>query len=292
MPQSQSEANKIALAAARLRLKQRCATDPSYRQKFVEASQKGKAVLTRMRAEGKLETTPAQLAALTQGRTRMWKDEHFIERRKQISSATMKRTNARRLAGEFPEWAKNQRRAMSEMSNKLWKRASHRRKMSKVMSETVKKVWNTPGYRELQSERIGSMHRKLWADPEYRKKMQSRPLPPGLVTQRIPFTDRKQRSLVLKSKWEQTFAVWLDSQSVDWDYEPIVIDLQNGHRYFPDFWVEQWKCYVEVKGRDWGLDKVHRAIELGWRIELLHSVSATALRQLAEKIVHSGAPWK
>jgi hypothetical protein len=277
----QSEANKSALATARQRMKERCASDPSYRQRFVNASQKGAEVRRRMLANGELPPTPAQLAALDAGRKSTWNDPLFRERKRKVSSATMRATNLRRAAGEFPEWTKAQKESMSSTAKKLWKNPAHRKKMRDTMSRTIKAIWKNPQHKVAQAERMSSLHKELWATPEYRKKMESRPLPPGRSNQRIPFLDRKNRALILKSKWERDFAVWLDSLLLDWDYEPVAIDLQNGHRYFPDFWIEQWKCFIEIKGRDWGLHKVQRAIELGWKIEVLRSVSAMALRQLA-----------
>lgn len=275
---------------ARQRMKERCATDPAYKQRFVDASRKGAEVLKEMRKNGQLKVTEAQLAALHAGRVAAWKDDQFRKRHSSISSKTMAATNRRRGAGEFPEWDANNKNAASATMNKLWENPLFRNKVGTTMSRTIKAVWKKPGHRIAQCVRVSTMHKRLWSDPEYRKKMASRPLPPGRIAQRIPFIDRQGRSLVMKSRWETKFAAWLDSIGLNWEYEPLAIDLQDGRRYFPDFWIEQWGCFIEIKGRDWGLEKVTLAVGLGWNVEVLRSVSTLALQRLGE--VHSGAPWK
>lgn len=62
----------------------------------------------------------------------------------------------------------------------------------------------------------------------------------------------------MRSSWEVLFAAWLDSNSLEWEYEPKVFFYKdkNGRnrRYLPDFWVPQWGCFVEVKAQ-WAIDR-------------------------------------
>lgn len=50
-----------------------------------------------------------------------------------------------------------------------------------------------------------------------------------------------------RSSWEVRFAQYLDKNSLHWKYEPEGFGVLNT-TYWPDFWVEEWKTYVEVKG--------------------------------------------
>lgn len=276
----QSEANKIALAQARQRVRERCAADPVYRQQFLDASRKGHLVQSEMRARGELPPlTEKQRLALAVGRALPWIGAAGAKNRK-FFSAKMRETNLRKAAGEFPDWEQNRKRSVALAMKKRWSDSSSREKQGPVMSAAIKAAWSDPEYKARQAQRISRLHKELWATPEYRKKMESRPLPPGRMFQRIAFTDRKSRHFVLKSEWEKTFAEWLDKHLLDWMYEPVAIDLKNGSRYFPDFWIEQWQSFVEIKGRAWGLEKVRKAIALGYKIEVLRSVSLMAMDNL------------
>ena len=51
----------------------------------------------------------------------------------------------------------------------------------------------------------------------------------------------------MRSRWEVAFAEWLDSNKLSWKYESESIPLTKGW-YLPDFWVEEWGAFVEVKG--------------------------------------------
>jgi len=62
--------------------------------------------------------SPAVLLTLENGRRLCWKNPAYREKMRQVSSATMRLTNARRRAGEFPSWNKS----MSEHSRQLLKR--------------------------------------------------------------------------------------------------------------------------------------------------------------------------
>ncbi|MNW28083.1 Phage endonuclease I [compost metagenome] len=58
--------------------------------------------------------------------------------------------------------------------------------------------------------------------------------------------------LTFKSRWERAYALYLESQGFDYEYEPITIKYTDEQgvtrRYTPDFFVSQLDKYVEVKG--------------------------------------------
>jgi hypothetical protein len=51
-----------------------------------------------------------------------------------------------------------------------------------------------------------------------------------------------------RSRLEARWAVFLNHIGVEWDYEPQGFEFDGGERYLPDFWVETWDCWIEVKG--------------------------------------------
>jgi DNA invertase Pin-like site-specific DNA recombinase len=62
--------------------------------------------------------------------------------------------------------------------------------------------------------------------------------------------DRKGRSHVFKSTWEQAYAQYLDEHGLTWEYEPRKFGLKKCRCYTPDFAVEtpDGTMYIEVHG--------------------------------------------
>lgn len=50
-----------------------------------------------------------------------------------------------------------------------------------------------------------------------------------------------------RSRTEARWAVFLDAIHVKWTYEQQGFDL-SGTPYLPDFWVESWQAWIEIKG--------------------------------------------
>jgi len=53
--------------------------------------------------------------------------------------------------------------------------------------------------------------------------------------------------LMMRSRPERMVAAYLDWQGVHWLYEPRRFTLQD-RTYCPDFWIDDWGCFWEVKG--------------------------------------------
>lgn len=64
-----------------------------------------------------------------------------------------------------------------------------------------------------------------------------------------PWMDRKGQIHVFKSRWELSYAQYLDDCGLDWEYEPRKFIL-DGYIYTPDFrvYVDRGIEYYEVKG--------------------------------------------
>ena len=54
--------------------------------------------------------------------------------------------------------------------------------------------------------------------------------------------------MYLRSSWELAYAKWLDYQGFTWKYQhKRFLDLDGIHHKLPDFYVEEYKSYVEIK---------------------------------------------
>lgn len=132
------------------------------------------------------------------------------------------------------------------------------------------------------NEHIRAAVKRTWEErgPELRVmaaerlKKQGRP--------RYEYLDRKGRLWRFRSgeKWELGAAKWFDSRELNWRYEPDVLLLSDGRAYLPDFWVDEWNCYVEIKGFARRIDKVDLANTDGHVVLLI-----TALTQLEEVVL-------
>ena len=61
------------------------------------------------------------------------------------------------------------------------------------------------------------------------------------------FTTKNNEKIWMRSSWERKFAKFLDAANLIWEYEPKCFDLVE-RVYHPDFYVHDWKCFVEIKG--------------------------------------------
>jgi len=56
------------------------------------------------------------------------------------------------------------------------------------------------------------------------------------------------RNLRMRSRWEVTYAHWLDEQGIEWVYEPVTF-IAPLFSYTPDFYFPSKDLFVEIKGR-------------------------------------------
>lgn len=77
------------------------------------------------------------------------------------------------------------------------------------------------------------------------------------------YEDRLGRKLRLQGTWELAFAKWLDLKCFSFVAHKGCIwyqDVKGDSRvYLPDFWVDEWKCYVDVKN-DYLFSRSHEKI--------------------------------
>lgn len=52
-----------------------------------------------------------------------------------------------------------------------------------------------------------------------------------------------------RSRLEARWAVFFDKLGLKWEYEPEGLELPTGEWYLPDFYIELWECYIEIKPR-------------------------------------------
>ncbi len=53
-----------------------------------------------------------------------------------------------------------------------------------------------------------------------------------------------------RSRLEARWAVFFDALGITWEYEKEGYDLGEAGWYLPDFWLPEFKCFVEIKGAD------------------------------------------
>jgi len=89
-------------------------------------------------------------------------------------------------------------------------------------------------------------------------------------TERFTMTERnsvraittRYKGYNFRSRLEARWAVFFDHLKIRWDYEPEGFELGNGLRYLPDFWLPDWKIWVEIKPGD----PDDAASEKAWRL--------------------------
>jgi len=90
----------------------------------------------------------------------------------------------------------------------------------------------------------------------------------------------------MKSTWEVLFAELLDYLRLHWRYEPkqylMSFEDMMTPKYTPDFWVEEFNCYFEVKGYARGMkmtieENMRLAVARAKICEYLHGVKVVVL---------------
>ncbi|MEC7641252.1 MAG: hypothetical protein VYC17_03765 [Nitrospinota bacterium] len=70
------------------------------------------------------------------------------------------------------------------------------------------------------------------------------------------------RGVMFRSRVEARWAVFLHELKVDYSYEPPAEFLPSGKPYTPDFWINDWNAYIEIKADDKDDQGLLRCIEL------------------------------
>lgn len=65
---------------------------------------------------------------------------------------------------------------------------------------------------------------------------------------RVPGIEPSGKAVNFRSTWEKKFADALDARGISWRYEPETIRCGALGTYTPDFYIDDWECFVEVKG--------------------------------------------
>lgn len=136
----------------------------------------------------------------------------------------------------------------------------------------AREVASRPGERARRVQRS----RDAWAADPIKSKAWAKKVAQNSHVGRYEYLDRHGRLWTFKSgdDWERGFGRWLDSLELTWAYEPHVLLLSDGRRYTPDFWVEEWQTYVELKGTHLAPDKAVQAIADGHHVRVLQGLAA------------------
>lgn len=52
-----------------------------------------------------------------------------------------------------------------------------------------------------------------------------------------------------RSRLEARWAVFFDTAGIRWEYEKEGFELSDGTRYLPDFYLSDYRCWIEIKGQ-------------------------------------------
>jgi hypothetical protein len=63
----------------------------------------------------------------------------------------------------------------------------------------------------------------------------------------IQVIETRYKGYRFRSRLEARWAVFFDTLGAHWVYEPEGFDLAESGWYLPDFWIEDWESYVEIK---------------------------------------------
>lgn len=148
-------------------------------------------------------------------------------------------------------------------------------KTSKKVSSTRKKLLSDPTERQKISDNM----RKAWADGKY----------DGVkvgISKWYTYKHSNGNEYKVQGTWELAFIEWLDENNMEFECHRGRIPYKlNGKdkNYYPDFWVNEWNCWVDIKNKyHYTLqeDKFKALAESGHNIKLIFKKD---LEQLTNK---------
>ena len=71
----------------------------------------------------------------------------------------------------------------------------------------------------------------------------------------------KYKGYTFRSRQEARWAVFFDYLGVEYEYEKEGFDLPCGY-YLPDFWIPEWKAWIEIKGKEPTKKELEKLIHL------------------------------
>ena len=142
-----------------------------------------------------------------------------------------------------PEWAEKIHEKTKGKVNLGDSNGMKKKDARKKVSETKKRMFaENPEMRE----HLAAASRKAWADGKFdgvkvgRAKWYKHVKPNGVV-------------IKVQGRWELAFARWLDAKGFEYkshrDWIDYVDENSDKRTYYPDFYVVEWKSYVDVKNQ-------------------------------------------
>lgn len=90
------------------------------------------------------------------------------------------------------------------------------------------------------------------------------------------------KGYAMRSRLEARWAHFFDSLGISWEYEVEGFDLGEYGWYLPDFYLPQWKCWIEIKPATNSQDDLKL-----WR----RKCGAVARGNKEDALLISGTPW-
>ena len=71
----------------------------------------------------------------------------------------------------------------------------------------------------------------------------------------------KYNGYTFRSRQEARWAVFFDHLGIEYEYEKEGFDLPCGY-YLPDFWIPEWKAWIEIKGKEPTTKELEKLVHL------------------------------
>lgn len=92
--------------------------------------------------------------------------------------------------------------------------------------------------------------------------------------------EKDEKFIRMRSGYEVMYAMILEKEKIDWEYEPKRFKLSNGLRYTPDFYLPHQDLWIDVKGQ---ITEKHKNKHKLFR-ELGHNLDLVLIDELKERL--------
>jgi len=164
----------------------------------------------------------------------------------------------RKAINSSPDYKKNMSKAIRKMFNE---RPEIRQKISEELKKNRANIGDKNGMKQLKArQKVSAFRKKMFQDPKVRQHYSDKTREAwargdfeGVHVGQCSWHNYEHsngETYKVQGKWELEFIKWLDESNLHFKCHrgriPYTLNGQSKN-YYPDFWIDEWNCYVDVK---------------------------------------------
>lgn len=166
----------------------------------------------------------------------------WVSIRQKSKKARLKMSNSiQKMIEEDPDWKVRNSNSKKGVINLGDSNGMKNPEVAKRVSNTRKKLLSDPAERE----KIAIATSKAWEDGKYENVKVG-------ISKWYDYVHSNGKTYKVQGTWELEFIKWLDANKINFKCHKGKIKYRLNEKeknYYPDFWIEDWNCWVDIKNK-------------------------------------------